>query len=185
MIFIKEEYFNWLIAKIGGRVITQRYHDLLLYLSQCEFRWSRLLETDSCRADDGLELRSQYLSEYGARRTEFREPCSVLEMMIALAIRIEIEITGAPGNDHPERWFWMMIQNLGLDQFTNETFNREDVDDILNYWMDRRYDRHGRGGLFPVLNSTLDQTTRPIWDQMCSYVSNYIYRNKTFKEEEV
>lgn len=185
MVFIKEEYFNWLIAKIGGRVITRRYHDLLLYLSQCEFRWNRLQKTDSNRADDGLELRGQYLSEYGARRTEMREPCSVLEMMIALAIRIEIEITGEPGNDHPERWFWQMIQNLGLDRYTDSAFDKDDVDYILRYWMDRKYDRHGRGSLFPAVTSTMDQTVRPIWDQMCSYVSSYIYRNKTYKEEEL
>lgn len=182
---LKEEYFDWLTAKIGGRVITKRYHDLLLYLSQVEFRWSNLQGTDSNRADDGIELRNQYMNVYAVRRTEMREPCSVLEMMVALAIRIEIEITGEPGNDHPERWFWQMIQNLGLDRFTNASFVKEDVDAILAYWMDRKYDRYGRGSLFPALKSTVDQSTRPIWDQMCSYVSNYIYKNKTFQEEQV
>lgn len=175
----RTEYFDWLVDQVnGGRY---RRGTLLSILFDTEFRWSYRFPTDANRAADGQFLRTQYANEtkdyllYG----DAKEPCNVLEMLVALAIRIETDIMGEPGNDHPEHWFWEMIKNLGLLPMTDKSLQKEhDVEKvmkILNKFMDREYDNQaGVGGLFPVYSPRRDQSLLPIWEQMNDYLNeNY------------
>lgn len=72
---------------------------------------------------------------------------------------------GEPGNDHPERWFWEMIDNLGLRNYSEQS-----VIDNVGKWMARDYDKDGRGGIFPLNRPLRNQRTVPIWEQAGSYM---------------
>lgn len=163
-------YFEWLVKMAGN---YQEYAKLLNRLYNIEYIWDPRIETDANRADDGLGLRLLYSAEV---RSEFKfslRPCSVLEMLLGLSHRIEIDIMGEPGKDNIYRWFWVMIHNLGLDPMTNDFFDEMYVDHVIGNWLSRNIDPEtGKGGIFPV-NGRMheDQRKLPIWEQMGEYLS--------------
>lgn len=177
------EYYLYLIDRISGRGQARgpRHTLLLSYLFDTPFRWSYKIPTDANRAKDGQLLRDRYANETGdyILYEDKKEACNVLEMLVALSIRIEEDITGDPGNDHPEKWFWTMIRNLRLDDVTDRRFDERKVLKILDIWMARGFEPDGKGGLFPLKRPNRDQRLVSIWDQM-----NY-YLNENLKGEEL
>ena len=164
---INDRYFDWLVEKIDYGGIKERYFHLLDYLYYKEFTW--ILEMDENRAADGECLRNEY--EWDGRF----DGCSCLEMMIALAQRCEHSIMGDPkGIDQTYKWFWDMIENLGLDQYDDNNFSFDLVDDIVFDWLNRNYKYNGEGGLFPLKHPRQDQKEVEIWFQMCAWLNeNY------------
>ena len=162
-------YFKWLIKMAGNRL---QYTKLLDRLFNLEFIWDPRIETDANRADDGLGLRLLYCAENRKLYEGPNTPCSVLEMLLGLSYRIEIDITGEPGEDDFNRWFWVMIHNLKLDGMTNDNFDEHFVDDAIGRWLSRDIDPNtGEGGIFPIRGRThLDQRKIPIWEQMGEYL---------------
>jgi hypothetical protein len=69
--------------------------------------------------------------------------CSVLEMLIAMSKRIELDIVPEHENTCAD-WFWLLIGNLGLDKYDNYAFDGPKVDEILKNWLDR----NGKSVLF-------------------------------------
>ena len=173
----QQEYFDWLVDQIGGQHHF-RYKELLSYLFDYEFTWSYKIPTDANRAKDGQYLRTVYANETHdyLTHTDAKEPCNVLEMLVALAIRIENDITGEPGNDHPERWFWEMIKNLGIYHMTDGRCRYDTINRSLDRWMDRSYNADGGGGLFPLRRTKRDQRLVPIWDQMNEYLNEEYWK---------
>lgn len=165
------EYYLYLINEVPRR--GARYNMLLSYLFDTPFRWSFKIMSDANRAKDGQLLRDRYANDTGdyILYEDKREPCNVLEMMVALAIRIEEDITGDPGDDHPEKWFWEMIDNLGLDKQTDRNFDERMTKKILDIWMLRKFDEDGKGSLFPLKCLPKDQRLLSIWDQMNLYLN--------------
>lgn len=161
------EYHNWLIRLVGG--IGGPYVKLFDILDSIPFRWS--IPNDSNRAMDGLDLREAFATWDIPRINErpFRE-CSCLEMMVALSCRIERDIVGDPGNDHPRIWFWQMIDNLGLGGCYDDNFNETYVVERINVWLDRRFKPDGTGSIFPNIGSQKDQREQEIWMQMNEYL---------------
>lgn len=141
------------------------YDALIDFLHTEEY--TALLEGDDNRLEDGLYLRK----ELGFW---FDRPCSVLEMMVAFAQRIELEFIGEPGNPHPEIIFWEMIKNLDLDRMTNDRYDYWSCRRIVQNWMNRKFDRDGDGSIFPLKHPSRDQRYVDLWGQMLSYVTeNY------------
>jgi hypothetical protein len=171
----ENEYFDWLVDQIGGR---HRFGLLLSYLYDTEFVWTHKAPTDANRAKDGQDLRSRYANETGdyISYKDSKHPCRVLEMMIALSTRIENDIMGEPGNDHPERWFWEMIKNLGLFHLSDSRFDEGTAARVLRKWMDRDISPKGAGGLFPLQHTSRDQRLIPIWDQMNEYLNEEYWK---------
>jgi hypothetical protein len=100
-----------------------------------------------------------------------RGPCSVFEMMIALAIRCEENIMDDPSKgDRTGQWFWGMITNLGLGSMMDHRFNKIFVDDTIKRFLDRDYEPDGKGGLFRIRNTNKDLRTVEIWYQLCWYL---------------
>ena len=95
---IYEQYFNWLCDVVN--VSTVSYDKLLRLLHRTKFRWSNI--RDKNRAEDGTDLRFRFrknvdvLSRNDVLNWHDEEPCSVLEMMVALAIRAEEQIMDNP-----------------------------------------------------------------------------------------
>lgn len=163
-------YFNWLCAKviyIRNQTPSTTYWKLLKTLHQTEFAW--LMSGDDNRAEDGLELRREFLlaadipDHQDWRRNP---PCSVLEMLIAFSRRTEFQ-TATPARD----WFWEFIENLGLRYSDDGSeMTPGEIQDILDPFIWRTYDYNGRGGMFPLERPHRDQRRVEIWYQFCDYL---------------
>lgn len=177
---IVNEYFDWLCELVHGvndSNITS-YTKLLSHLHAIEFTYS--IRKDQNRAEDGKNLRWRfiYTKHYPDHYVEYLscldEPCSVLEMMVAVATRCE-EIMDDPsmGNRLPQ-WFWGMVVNIGLGSMTDNRYDRKIVDAAINRLLERVYEPNGKGGLFTVLNCEYDLRSVEIWRQMCYYLDTFI-----------
>lgn len=155
----------------------KKYNRLFHILHEIPFVY--IMERDGNRADDGVELRDDYIvpEEYKNYLDEFiNRDCSVLEMLIALSIRVEDDIIGDPSEEHPEKFFWEMIKNLGLNAFWGNSYmlNDREIEKIVEKWLNRKFKKNGKGSPFPVQNDRRDQRNLEIWDQVNSYISeNY------------
>lgn len=172
---IENEYFEWLYNLVCGERFSDQtsYRKLLMYLHTIEFTYS--IPKDSNRAEDGKDLRWRFalynddrsLSEY------LIGPCSVLEMMIALAIRCEENIMDNPNiGDRTGQWFWGMITSLGLGSMYDSRFDKQFVNEIINAFLERDYRPDGKGGLFTIKNCDSDLRTVEIWYQLCWYLDS-------------
>lgn len=170
-----DDYLQYLIWRGGLQKMT-RYARLFEILHRIQFTW--IIERDDNREEDGINLRDDYIipREYSVEEDEafYAHWCSVLEMLIGLAIRVDDEFIGDPAEDHPEEFFKEMIYNLGFREYKGEWYSENDVIRIVRRWLDRMFSHNGVGSPFPVRNDPRDQRKLEIWDQMISYINeNY------------
>lgn len=174
---IYEQYFNWLCDIVN--VSTVSYDKLLRLLHRTKFRWINI--RDKNRAEDGTDLRFRFRKSIdGLSRNEVlnwhdKEPCSVLEMMIALAIRAEEQIMDDPqvGN-RTTQWFWGMVSSLGLTGMSDNMFDLIEVKDIIERFLNREYSPDGKGGLFTIRDCEYDLRDVEIWTQLCWYLDRFV-----------
>lgn len=127
-----------------------------------------LVNYDDNRAHDGLELRREYEALTGNKAPE--GPCTVLEVLIALARRMAFELYDPSyGSEEQDIFtsFWELIDNLNLNPRYSSAENRYNI----NFWLDRKYDRNGRGGAFPLRKTKTDQRKAELWYQLQEYLS--------------
>lgn len=171
------EYFMWLVSLVYHEEYSGKasYKNLLTYLHQTDFIYSIL--TDGNRAEDGMDLRYRFAFErnynYANVDRYLARPCSVLEMMVALSVRCEEQIMDDPDiGNRTGHWFWGMIVNLGLDSMNDTRFDARFVEEKLRIFLNREYERNGKGGLFTVENCRYDMRNLEIWYQMSWYLSS-------------
>lgn len=171
-------YFDYIISLIDSPDIYN-YNVLLDILYRTDFRWS--VPNDDNRATDGISIRYNYQEEFNIPMAEIEEllnvPCSVIEVICGLAIRMD-EIMRDPEEPHINRWFWELIDNLNLldytdDQFKKGAWSQSDVVKILDIFMDRTYDELGRGGLFPRNSCYKNQREIELFSQMNGYLGEF------------
>lgn len=169
---VKEDYFYWL-ASLVDTDPNRDYSGLLMELHSIEFSpdTAILIPNDDNRIEDGLALRDRFKEATGCKVCSYLDgPCTVLEMLIALAYRIEDVI----GNGHVYS-FWEMMQNLDLDKYNDDSIseigNADDIDDKIDELLNRTYSRNGVGGLFPLTHPDRDQRKVEIWYQMGAYLN--------------
>lgn len=169
-----DAYFNWLYELVCGKRYSKElsYRRLLRYLHNVEFIFS--IPMDENRAEDGIDLRRRF-----ARTDEELEylsgPCTVLEMMVALAIRCEETIMDdASVGNRTGQWFWGMVVSLGLGAMIDSRFDNERVSYIVERFLNREYEPDGDGGLFHIKHVDADLRDIEIWVQMCWYLDSII-----------
>lgn len=172
---IENEYFEWLYNLVCDKKFADpiSYRKLLAQLHSTVFIYS--IPKDSNRAEDGIDLRWKFgLSKGDMGLSDYIDgPCSVLEMIVALAIRCEEDIMDDPHiGDRTKQWFWKMITNLGLGSMTDDQFDRQYVSDCITTFLNREYEYDGRGGLFTIRNCDTDLRTVEIWYQLCWYLDS-------------
>lgn len=173
---IDQNYFEWLCEMVHVDQGDRSWWILLKDLHNKTFY--SLIPHDENRIYDGLELREDYMRElWYPKYEEIEGDCSVLEMLIGLARRMDYETVDPYNDDEPSHivyWFWEMIDNLGLIVFDDESYVERGgmhyVSHILNNLVERKYSRSGRGGLFPLLHNRKDQRRIEIWYQMSAYL---------------
>lgn len=177
---LNKKYFEWINQLVYNEKYSKRlsYRKLLTYLHDTEFVY--IIEMDSNRAEDGIDLRYRFGYEYRYEESTIatyldNRPCSILEMMIALSIRCEKHIMDDPNiGDRTGLWFWSMIDNLGLDVLDDKKFNESYFEKVISRFLNREYKRNGEGGLFTVNRSKYDLRTSEIWHQMCWYLDEVL-----------
>lgn len=173
---LKTRYFDWMCRLVCNNTYSKKlsYKKLMRSLDSIDFTY--ILEMDDNRAEDGIDLRYRFGYEFeydDAMIASYLDdhPCSVLEMMIALALRCEETIMHNPDfGDRLGQWFWTMIVNLGLGPMTDDRFDRKYVDDVIQRFLNREYEYNGKGGLFTVKHPSRDMRSVEIWYQMCWYL---------------
>lgn len=177
---MKSEYFDWMYDLVYYKDFVKRnsYKKLLKHLNTIPFTY--ILDMDENREKDGISLRYRFgytrgYSNYEIAKYLDNEPCSVLEMMVALANKCEESIMkDYEIGDRTGKWFWEMIISLRLSSMNDTNFDREYVDEIINIFLDREYCPNGEGSLFTVRYAPKDFRQIEIWKQMLRYLDEYL-----------
>lgn len=174
---LDERYLTWLVRQIEpvSNLNPARSHYLMMAeMFRKEFTW--FIPNDDNRFYDGLDVRQEFVNEEEGGDVPgnwFAEPCSFLEMLIALARRMSFESTPL----EPDYWFWQMLENLDLRSFKDDVWDddiRIHIVDVLDRVMDRKYHADGKQGLFPLRHPRTDQREVEIWYQSQQYLMENI-----------
>ena len=182
-----ELYFTWLVDYKTNLVKDDlRFSHGFVARRMFEYNFSAFVKFDENRISDGYNLRRYYNNHRSRGRLLHRndlmnEPVSVLEVLIALADRMVTQII--PKNNDIETThdcLMLMFENLGLYKITDSVINHlrfsqkghffEMIDQSITRFVDRTYDRFGRGGIFPLQYSKVDQRKVELWYQMNEYL---------------
>lgn len=188
---INQEYLEWMAELVKGCAefpITrwneydyECYSQLFKHLNSIDFYYD--IPMDANRYEDGIELRYRFGREmnYDDRiiaNCLDDHPCSVLEMMVALAVRCEEHIIY---DDEVENQagllFWDMLDNLDLVSMRNGHYRPWYVDMVITKFLEHDYESDGTGGLFTIKDCDDDLRNVEIWYQMCRYI-DVIYRKE-------
>ena len=168
---LAEDYYIWLLDIIeNDEYYTEDYSKLLNRLFNTEFY--SIVNYDDNRIFDGLNLRNTFADEVGEHiyfvSDQLPSYCTVLEMMIALSLRMENDIMSDDRyGDRTSQWFWIMISNLGLyDKYVSR---------ILDIFLNRKYGKDGKGGPFWVKNmGQIDMRGTEIWYQANYFLDEFM-----------
>ena len=172
---LSSRYFEWLC----GIVYDERYlgchsySKLLFLLHSIDFEV--IIGLDQNRAEDGIDLRYRFGDESGYIQPMIASlldvvPCSVLEMMIGVSFQCENIMDDPEKGSRLSKWFWAMIENLGLESMSDDNFDEEFAKFVIFRFLSREYSSNGEGGLFVVNDSRYDLRKVEIWNQMCLYL---------------
>lgn len=173
---LHNEYFEWMYHLVCDDEYSKKlsYRKLLEFLHEVEFYYIHPM--DGNRAGDGINLRYRFGYECGYENAMIAtylddQPCSVLEMIIALAVRCEEHLMcNSELGDRTGQWFWGMIVNLGLGGMSDTKFDESKASYIVHRFLEREYEPDGKGGLFTVPNDKRDMRDIEIWYQMNAYL---------------
>lgn len=177
---LNNRYFEWMYDKVvrGPLRHTKSYRKLFTYLHGVDFNY--ILDMDGNRAEDGVDLRYRFAYEQDVDSRLVasyldNRPCSVLEMMVALAIRCEEDIANDPEiGDRTNEWFWVMIGNLGLKYADDICYDEKQTAMIVDKFLNRKYARNGKGGLFCIPGIDKDLRSVEIWYQAMWYFDTFL-----------
>ena len=170
---IQNEYFRWMYDMVCGSKSRTSYRKLLSRLHSTEFYYMNGVGYDENRAHDGISLRYRFEQNTNLDSSVLTGPPSVLEVIVALAKRLEENIFDDPreGN-RTSQWFWEMMTSLGLAGMTDRRYDQNEVDDVLEIFLRREYASNGEGGLFTVNDPDEDMRDVEIWTQAMWWATN-------------
>jgi hypothetical protein len=188
---LNDMYYAWLKGQVD---YDYKKHTRTSYTQLMDAMWSKpfpwVVANDDNRVEDGLELRYLFLNDEDLRHEfeimqaeigggpnmiqaihDFRaQPCSTLEVLIALSRRLAFNTNGTP-----EWWAWRLIKNLDLHEMHDPLTSKklEQVDETLERLIWRTYLWDGAGGFFPLQDPKDDQRKVEIWYQMSAYLAEF------------
>lgn len=176
-----DPYYDWLCNLIDTDTdICMPHKKLLSGLHTMQFYSCNNM--DNNRAADGMGLRRMFINEnkndpefvYEFMSVYISRPCSVLEFMIALAMKCGNGLYAHLDQEYPVAlWFWKVFcKNLGYDRMHDDNFSQKKFYDRTVGCMSREYNSDGTGGsMFPIRGYTVsDMRTLDIWQQLNRWV---------------
>lgn len=181
---LEKSYFNWMYELVCGdsNYTKLSYKKLFKFLHNTEFIY--FVEYDDNRAQDGIDFRYHFGYENGYSEEEIEmylgnEPCSVLEMMVAMAFRGEEQIMDDYNyGNRTGQWFWNMLANLDLINMSDLRFDINRAENIIYRFLNREYEPDGSGGLFTIENTEYDLRYVDIWTQFMWYLDEVLEKEK-------
>lgn len=179
---IKSRYYEWMYSVAVPKSMGPHYHALMQRLNRTMYWYIKAL--DQNRATDGVMLRYKFV-QLGLKKSVDRafdivsrvfgeDPPSVLEVLVALAIRCETSIMSNGETNRTAEWFWNMIVSLDLHNMDNRGFDEAYVNMCVNGWLLELYNTDGSGGLFTLTNpKDIDMRQLDIWKQMNAWLIEY------------
>jgi hypothetical protein len=169
---LDELYFDWLYRQVADPEQDLTFWNVLRVLYKTPFAWH--VPNDENRVADAKALRERFIDTQGIRlHREDRDwadmGCSMLEVIVALAERLEFEAD--KGRAH--YWFWVLMDNIGLSGYDDSHFDeevKEHVQEVLEMVIQRYYEPNGHGGFFPLERPYQDQREVELWYQLSAYV---------------
>lgn len=167
---VKHDYFMWLCKQVelnsafdpkSEEFSTNPANPSYFHLAQMLFNkeFVPIVPFDENRAVDGQALRYWYANLHSCFNdySALNGPCNLLEMMVALAQRIDRELMIGPEfDDRSALWFWEMLGNLDISKYDDAHFTPENsvkISHILDNLVDRNYGKMGQNSLFPMRKS--------------------------------
>ena len=168
---VRSLYFRWIIGKLDKDMV-KKYSSLLMHLFKSEFIENAEVPMDVNRARDGVALRKKFISEqeyFGDSELESiqYEDCSWLEMLIALAERIDDQMMFDMNlGNMTNKWFCLIIDQMGLKQYNEQNYVYDQIKNKLNKFIRREYENDGKNGIFRCNKNV---TKIEIWYQMMEW----------------
>lgn len=180
-----EEYLEWLYYDIlnGPDSRFKAYRSLFTALLGIPYRYTHRMDRN--RFKDGLELRETYCREFGVYWDDIcsdldipmsdfeqfeackEDECSVFEMFVAFAYRIEKDIMAPMEGDFDcFRWFWGFIEALELDEFDENSFDEGWIYRIIDDFED------GKTYIFDGFEGDREFGELQLWDQMNEFLAD-------------
>jgi len=133
------------------------------------------LDLDSNRVSNVIDMQYEFAEENDFEM-EDDHYISVFEVLAVMSIRMEEDIMCNYEEDRTSEWFWDMMDNLELDAYSDELWNRHnineddiisDIRNIVGRWMDREYNPDGsNGGCVVLMNPRDDLREVDLWYQL-------------------
>ncbi len=184
-------YFEWLSTlAFSNKIERSGYSNLLYLLYTTPFYYDQNKQPlDENRYKDGVYLRTLFIQKMNIPEETiikknnilFSEyySCNVLEMICALANRISNDIMADYGREEiTDYWIQLMLSNLDIIQFSDYNWQPNEVIGRLVNFMDRNYERNGRGSLFILQDDRFDTRRMSIWDIMSRYITENYYNKE-------
>ena len=132
---------------------------------------------DASRAEDGRDLRYRFAQEksipYAAlNRATSAMPCSMLEMMVGLSIRIEEHIMAdSEAGTRVGQRVWSMDGSLGPAAMDDARFNEGRAQFIIDRFNQRAYQTNGARSQNTEIRTDVDMRQLDIWYQLMAYLN--------------
>lgn len=176
---LQRAYFDWMYRLAISEMESDSYRELLYFLDRVTF--VPVLRMDENRAQDGEDLRYRFGYENRHLDSEIGplldcRPCSILEMMVALCLRMDAMMFTPVQDIRTSYWFKEMLTSLRLSHMTDDRFDLSIAEKAISRFLSRRYAKNGRGGLFTISSPNRDMRTAEIWYQMNWYLDEVYYQ---------
>lgn len=177
---MRDDYFDWLYSlACDGR---EDLKFICALLHGIEFIY--VIPMDDNRYADGISLRYRFgydndIPDAAIASELDTKPCSVFEMMVALALRMEEDVMATAKEDRTSIWFMQMLESLDLIDMTDDRFDENEARYIIDRFLNREYRRDGAGGLFTIKNRP-DKDLRDveIWYQAMWHLNDILKGEK-------
>lgn len=169
---LDELYLRWLYSQVANARLknpSRTYWNIFRVLYTTEFML--VVRNDENRIDDAKEVRYEFLEMNPHLQPDpnwLDEGASILEVLIALSGRLAF----ASERASQAEWFWELLRNIEIDYPDSEYVKDTplSVAQRLHVLNTRTYESNGKGGLFPLERTDVDQRSVEIWYQMQYYV---------------
>lgn len=179
---LEKLYYNWLLDAVASKQEQETYSLVFMTLYCTEF--VSYDEFDDNLRENARGMREDFyrFSKTARKLTdiygEIDYATCILEIMVYLATRIEDTIMSNPDyGDRTGVWFWYMMESLDIIRYDNRRYDEPELEQKLDNFIERRYEKNGFGGLFTVENSRFDARKTNIWQQAMDFVTDFARNN--------